>query len=106
LRTRIHEARAAQFDFLATLLATSSGVVDGPGRHEAGRGADGVGGRVALTAALSRCRWRCFGLLAFGQNATAQHESVASLYGYFGATVIPMLFVRTLPPYTSNRWLG
>ena len=47
-----------------------------------------------------------FGLLSFGQNATAQHESVASLYGYFGATVILMLFVRTLPPYTSNRWLG
>lgn len=47
-----------------------------------------------------------FGLLAFGQNATAEHETVASLYGYFGATVILMLFVRTLPPYTSNRWLG
>lgn len=47
-----------------------------------------------------------FGLLAFGQTATAQHESVASLYGYFAATLIIMLFVRTLPPYTSNRWLG
>jgi len=47
-----------------------------------------------------------FGLLSFGQNATAQHESVASLYGYFGATAILMLFVRTLPPYTTNRWLG
>lgn len=47
-----------------------------------------------------------FGLLAFGQTATAQHESVATLYGYFGATVIIMLFVRTLPPYSSNRWLG
>ncbi len=47
-----------------------------------------------------------FGLLAFGQTATAQHESVASLYGYFASTVILMLFVRTLPPYTSNRWLG
>ena len=47
-----------------------------------------------------------FGLLAFGQNATAQHESVASLYGYFGTTVILMLFVRTLPPYSGNRWLG
>jgi uncharacterized BrkB/YihY/UPF0761 family membrane protein len=47
-----------------------------------------------------------FGLLAFGQTATEQHESVASLYGYFGATVIIMLFVRTLPPYSSNRWLG
>ena len=47
-----------------------------------------------------------FGLLSFGQNATEQHESVASLYGYFGSTVILMLFVRTLPPYTSNRWLA
>jgi hypothetical protein len=47
-----------------------------------------------------------FGLLAFGQTATAQHESVAPLYGYFGATIILMLFVRTLPPYSANRWLG
>lgn len=47
-----------------------------------------------------------FGLLAFGQNATSQHESVASLYGYFGTTVLLMLFVRTLPPYSGNRWLG
>jgi hypothetical protein len=47
-----------------------------------------------------------YGLMAFGQTATDQHESVASLYSYFGATVIIMLFVRTLPPYSSNRWLG
>ena len=47
-----------------------------------------------------------FGVLAFGQTATAQHESVASLYGYFGSTVIILLLVRTLPPYSSNRWLG
>ena len=47
-----------------------------------------------------------FGLLSFGQNATAQHESAATLYGYFGSTVILMIFVRTLPPYTSNRWLA
>jgi hypothetical protein len=47
-----------------------------------------------------------FGVLAFGQTATAQHESVATLYGYFGSTIILMLFVRMLPPYTSNRWLG
>jgi hypothetical protein len=47
-----------------------------------------------------------FGLLAFGQTATEQHESVATLYGYFGATLIIMLFAPTLPPYTSNRWLG
>ena len=47
-----------------------------------------------------------FGLLSFGQNATAQHESVASLYGYFGATIIIMIFVRMLPPYASRHWLG
>lgn len=47
-----------------------------------------------------------FGLLAFGQTVTQQNESVASLYGYFGATVIILLLVRTLPPYSSNRWLG
>jgi hypothetical protein len=47
-----------------------------------------------------------FGLLSFGQNATAQHESVATLYGYFASTLIIILFVRTLPPYTSNRWLA
>jgi hypothetical protein len=47
-----------------------------------------------------------FGLLAFGETVTEQNESVASLYGYFAATVILMLFVRTLPPYSSNRWLA
>lgn len=47
-----------------------------------------------------------FGLLSFGQNATEQHESVATLYGYFGSTLIIMIFVRTLPPYSSNRWLA
>jgi hypothetical protein len=30
---------------------------------------------------------------------------VASLYGYFGTTVIIIIFVRTLPPYCANRWL-
>ena len=47
-----------------------------------------------------------FGLLSFGQNATAQNESVATLYGYFASTIIIIIFVRTLPPYTSNRWLA
>jgi len=47
-----------------------------------------------------------FGLLAFGQTATEQHESVASLYGYFGSTVIILLFVRTLPPYSPDSWLA
>jgi FtsH-binding integral membrane protein len=46
-----------------------------------------------------------FGLLAFGEYATSQNESAATLYAYFGATIIIMIFVRLLPPYTSNRWL-
>jgi hypothetical protein len=46
-----------------------------------------------------------FGVLAFGQTATGQNEAVASLYSYFAATVIILVFVRTLPPYTSSRWL-
>jgi uncharacterized BrkB/YihY/UPF0761 family membrane protein len=56
-----------------------------------------------LTAlALALCT---FGLLAFGQTASQQNEAVASLYGYFGATVIIMAFVRTLPPYSGRNWL-
>ena len=36
-----------------------------------------------------------FAMLAFGQNLVENHESVASLYTYFGATVIMILMVRT-----------
>jgi hypothetical protein len=36
-----------------------------------------------------------FAVLAFGQNLVEQHEAVASLYTYFGATVIMMVMVRT-----------
>jgi hypothetical protein len=36
-----------------------------------------------------------YALLAFGQNLVENHESVASLYTYFGATVIMILMVRT-----------
>ena len=36
-----------------------------------------------------------YAMLAFGQNLVSAHESVASLYTYFGATVIMILMVRT-----------
>lgn len=36
-----------------------------------------------------------FAILAFGQNLVSEHEAVASLYTYFGATVVMMLMVRT-----------
>jgi hypothetical protein len=47
-----------------------------------------------------------FALLAFGQTATAQFAGVASLYTYFGATVVILILVSLLPPNRSDRWLG
>ena len=36
-----------------------------------------------------------YAMLAFGQNLVSDHDGVASLYTYFGATVIMILMVRT-----------
>ena len=47
-----------------------------------------------------------FACLAFGQTATNQYEGTASLYGYFGATVVILLLVRLLPPNRPDRWLA
>ena len=47
-----------------------------------------------------------FACLAFGQTATKQFAGVASLYQYFGATVVIMLLVRLLPPHRPDNWLG
>ena len=46
-----------------------------------------------------------FACLAFGQTATGQHEGTASLYQYFGATVVILILVSMLPPNRSDRWL-
>lgn len=46
-----------------------------------------------------------FALLLFGQNMTAQYDSVASMFTYFGITVILMGLVRLLPPYRPMTWL-
>lgn len=45
-------------------------------------------------------------LLAFGQNMIAEHDSAASLYTYFAATLVVMGVVRLMPPYRSDRWLS
>jgi hypothetical protein len=45
-------------------------------------------------------------LLAFGQNMIAEHDSAASLYTYFAATLVVMGVVRLMPPYRSDRWIS
>ncbi len=39
-----------------------------------------------------------FAALIFGQQMVAEFESVAQLFGYFGATVVTLLLVQMLPP--------
>jgi hypothetical protein len=39
-----------------------------------------------------------FALLIFGQEMVGEFESVAQLFGYFGATVVTLLLVQILPP--------
>jgi hypothetical protein len=47
-----------------------------------------------------------FACLAFGQTATKQFAGTASLYTYFGSTVVILILVSMLPPNRSDRWLG
>lgn len=39
-----------------------------------------------------------FAALIFGQEMVAEFDSVAQLFGYFGATVVTLLLVQILPP--------
>ena len=48
----------------------------------------------------------CFALLLFGDVWTNNFEGTASLYAYFGATVVIYLFVRMMPPYRRAGWLS
>ena len=56
--------------------------------------------QVALAVALIT-----FACLAFGQTATGQFEGTASLYQYFGATVVILILVSILPPNRPDNWL-
>jgi hypothetical protein len=47
-----------------------------------------------------------FAALAFGQNMTAEFESVAELYTYFAATAVIFILILLMPPYRSQRWLS
>ena len=47
-----------------------------------------------------------FACLAFGQTVTKQFAGTASLYTYFGSTVVILILVSLMPPNRSDRWLG
>jgi hypothetical protein len=47
-----------------------------------------------------------FASLAFGQTVTRQFAGTASLYTYFGSTVVILILVSLMPPNRSDRWLG
>jgi hypothetical protein len=55
--------------------------------------------QVALCLALFD-----FSLLLFGQTSTSEHEGTASMYTYFGVTVLFLLLVRRLPPHGPDNW--
>jgi hypothetical protein len=56
--------------------------------------------QVALALALIT-----FAFLAFGQTSTGQFSGTASLYQYFGATVVILILISLLPPNRPDRWL-
>ena len=47
-----------------------------------------------------------FACLAFGQTVTKQFAGTASLYTYFGSTVVILILVSMMPPNRPDRWLG
>jgi hypothetical protein len=46
-----------------------------------------------------------FACLAFGQTSTGEFSGSASLYQYFGATVVILILVSLLPPNRPDNWL-
>lgn len=47
-----------------------------------------------------------FACLSFGQTSTGNNEGTASLYTYFGVTVVVMVLVMLLPPNRPRAWLS
>ena len=47
-----------------------------------------------------------FAVMAFGQTVTNEHAGVASLYTYFGSTVVILILVSLMPPNRPDRWLS
>jgi NADH:ubiquinone oxidoreductase subunit 6 (subunit J) len=47
-----------------------------------------------------------FSVLAIGQNVIGEHEGVAQLFVYAGATAILFTLVALMPPYGRPDWLS
>jgi hypothetical protein len=47
-----------------------------------------------------------FSILAMGQNVTGEHEGVAELFLYAGATGVLIGLVLLMPPYRPGNWLS
>lgn len=47
-----------------------------------------------------------FSILAMGQNVVGEHEGVAELFLYAGATGVLMGLVLLMPPYRPANWLS
>lgn len=47
-----------------------------------------------------------FSILAIGQNVTGEHEGVAELFLYAGATGVLVLLVLGMPPYRRLDWIS
>ncbi|HEX7279447.1 MAG TPA: hypothetical protein VF255_07470 [Solirubrobacterales bacterium] len=47
-----------------------------------------------------------FSILAMGQNVVGEHEGVASLFVYAGATGILIGLVLLMPPYRPQNWIS
>jgi hypothetical protein len=48
----------------------------------------------------------CFAFLLFGDIWTNEFDGAASLYAYFGGTMVIFLFVLLMPPYRKAQWLS
>ncbi len=47
-----------------------------------------------------------FSVLAIGQNVVGEHEGVASLFLYAGATGVLLALVLLMPPYRPANWIS
>lgn len=47
-----------------------------------------------------------FAVLAIGQNVTGEHEGVASLFLYAGATGVLLGLILLMPPYGPANWIS
>jgi hypothetical protein len=47
-----------------------------------------------------------FGMIAWGENVTAQFSTVAELFQYLAGTAVLIVLVLLMPPYRKSNWLS